>query len=155
MEKNLRFQRKNASSNASVGREFEVWAEQYFAQAEGLDLTRNFKLSIGAGEVKKEHNFDLGCDYDTKKILVECKSHTWTDSGKVPSAKLTVWIEAMFYFLLAPSEYRKIMFVQKDFNSKLKKTLAQYYLQRYSHLIPEDVELWEYDVVSHKPTRLR
>ena len=47
------------------------------------------------------------------------------------------------------------MFVQKDFNSKLKKTLAQYYLQRYSHLIPEDVELWEYDVVSHKPTRLR
>ena len=53
MEKNLQFQRKNASSNASVGREFEVWAEQYFAQAEGLDLTRNFKLSIGAGEVKK------------------------------------------------------------------------------------------------------
>ena len=97
----------------------------------------------------------MGCDYDAKKILVECKSHTWTDSGKVPSAKLTVWNEAMLYFLLAPSEYRKIMFVQKDFNSKLKKTLAQYYLQRYSHLIPEDVELWEYDVVSHKPTRLR
>ncbi|WP_201087274.1 hypothetical protein [Serratia plymuthica] len=55
--------------------------------------------------IKKSHRFDLGCA--EQKILVECKSHRWTIGNNIPSAKLTVWNEAMFYFYSAPAEYRK------------------------------------------------
>ncbi|CAM4138195.1 hypothetical protein AEBE7430_19265 [Aeromonas bestiarum] len=51
----------------------------------------------------------------------------------------------MYYFLAAPSDYRKIMFVLRDYSEKRKETLAEYYIRTYRHLIPEGVELWEYD----------
>ncbi|MGZ8258711.1 MAG: hypothetical protein ACXWTR_05995 [Methylotenera sp.] len=81
----------------------------------------------------------------SQKILVECKSHRWTVGGNVPSAKLTVWNEAMYYFLTAPNEYRKIMFVLHDFSVRRKLSLAKYYLNTFPHLIPVGVEFWEYD----------
>jgi len=37
------------------------------------------------------------------------------------------------------------MFVLYDFNKKRKETLAQYYLRTYKHLIPSDVEFWEFN----------
>jgi hypothetical protein len=56
-----------------------------------------------------------------------------------------VWNEAMYYFLVAPTGYRKILFVLRDYSEKRRETLAEYYIRTYSHLIPDDVELWEYD----------
>jgi len=136
-------QRKGAISNAHVGRDFEL-AAQNFLVNEGLYLELNIKISVGIGDVKKDHAFDLGCL--DKKILVECKSHKWTaPNDNVPSAKLTVWNEAMYYFLASPAGYRKIMFVLRDYSEKRKETLAEYYIRTYRHLIPEGVELWEYD----------
>jgi hypothetical protein len=68
------------------------------------------------------------------------------DRGRnAPSAKLTVWNEAMYYFHASPPEYRKILFVLKHFSDKRKETLGQYYIRTYSHLIPQGVEVWEYD----------
>lgn len=32
-----------------------------------------------------------------------------------------------------------------DFGSKRKETLGEYYIRIYSHLIPKDVEVWEYN----------
>jgi hypothetical protein len=116
-----------------------------------LQLSPNLTLSIGIGDEKKPHAFDLGSE--TQKVIVECKSHTWTSSDKVPSAKLTVWNEAMYYFVLAPKDYRKILFVLKDFSQKREETLALYYIRTHSHLIPSDVEFWEYD--DHKRTAER
>ena len=72
----------------------------------------------------------------TRPVLVECKSHTWTQSGKVPSAKMTVWNEAMYLFLLAPKRFRKVLFVLRDFNEGRGESLAEYYVRNYSHLIP-------------------
>jgi hypothetical protein len=63
----------------------------------------------------------------------------------VPSAKITVWNEAMYYFYLTPKEYRKIFFVLK--HSRNDETLAEYYLRNYRHLIPSGVEFWEYCAV--------
>ena len=77
------------------------------------------------------------------KILVECKKHTWTKGRNVPSAKMSVWNEAMYYFALAPQEYRKILFVLKD--TRKNETLAEYYVKRYAHLIPDHTEILEYD----------
>lgn len=136
-------QRIGAKSNAHVGRKFELAAQKFFSK-QGLKLEQNLKIAVGVGRITKDHAFDLGCN--NKKILVECKSHKWTSpNDNVPSAKLTVWNEAMYYFLAAPSGYRKIMFVLLDYSEKRKETLAEYYIRIYRHLIPNDVELWEYD----------
>jgi len=136
-------QRIGSKSNAHVGREFELEAQKYFSK-EGIDLEVNLKVSIGVGEIKKDHAFDLGSDI--RKILVECKSHKWTaPSDNVPSAKLTVWNEAMYYFRVSPSGYRKIMFVLRDYSVKRNESLAEYYIRTYRHLIPSDVEIWEFD----------
>lgn len=54
----------------------------------------------------------------------------------------------MYFFLLAPSHYRKVLFVLKDYSKKHKKTLAQYYAANYGHLIPDGVEILEFDDVT-------
>ncbi len=51
----------------------------------------------------------------------------------------------MYYFSCAPSSYRKIFFVLRDERAKTGETLVRYYRRTYGHLIPEDVEIWEYD----------
>ena len=139
---NKPFQRIGSKSNAQVGKDFEIAAQKYF-QAEGLTLELDIKVSVGVENIKKEHAFDLGCL--NQKVIIECKSHKWTSGENVPSAKLTVWNEAMYYFVTAPSEFRKIMFVLHDYSEKRKETLAQYYLRTYKHLVPSDVEFWEYN----------
>ena len=117
-----------------------------FFERIGLRLTPRFSVEIGVG-VRKEHDFDLG--NEQQKILVECKPHKWTEGGNVPSAKLINWTRAMYLFHVAPRSYRKIMFVLKDFSKKRNETLAQYYLRINAHLIPEDVEFWEFDGPTH------
>jgi hypothetical protein len=145
-------QRIGAKSNAHVGREFELAAQRFFSK-QGLELEQSLKVAVGVGRITKDHAFDLGCN--NKKILVECKSHKWTSpNDNVPSAKMTVWNEAMYYFLAAPAGYRKIMFVLLDYSEKRKETLAEYYIRTYRHLIPNDVELWEYDEDKNMATQI-
>ena len=104
-------------------------------------LSAGFSLDVGIANIKKPHRFDLGSD--SPPIIVECKSHRWTASGNVPSAKLTVWNEAMYYFACAPSRFRKILFVLRDVRRRTGETLSQYYVRTYQHLIPPGVEVWE------------
>lgn len=136
------FQRIGSSSNSNVGVDFELKAQLYFEKKD-IFLHKNHGVMVGVGNIKKSHLFDLGCS--DLKILVECKSHRWTTGNNVPSAKLTVWNEVMFYFSSSPQDYKKILFVLKDIRKSTGETLAQYYVRIYSHLIPERVELWEYD----------
>ena len=79
------FQRVGAGSNSDVGRAFEAKAKIHFT-SQGLSLEPNVTIMIGIEEKKKPHAFDLG-DLG-KRVLVECKSHTWTATGRVPSAKM-------------------------------------------------------------------
>ena len=147
------FQREGSISNAHVREDFERRIMKNFNANKSLKLNPKYKLKIGINK-KKEHEFDLGYDGDGNKIVVECKSHTWTSSDKVPSAKLTVWNEAMYYFTLVPNDYRKIFCVLKSYSQKRKMTLAQYYVERYFHLIPENVEIFEYDYEEDRLERL-
>lgn len=148
---NANFQRIGSKSNAQVGKDFEMAALNFF-KSEGLSLEQNIKIPIGVNYIKKEHAFDLGCL--KQKIIIECKSHKWTAGANVPSAKLTVWNEAMYYFVTAPHDYRKIMFVLYDYSSKRKETLAQYYLRTYKHLVPNNVEFWEYNELTSNAVKL-
>ena len=145
------FQRKGALSNAQVGRDFEAIAQGFFA-TQGLRLSPRISVEIGINGTKS-HNFDLG-DYD-RKVLVECKAHTWTEGGNVPSAKMTTWDQAMYYFYAAPSEYRMIFFVLRDFSLKRKETLGEYYIRTNFHLIPSNVEIWECDEVAKSAKRIK
>lgn len=137
-------QRVGAVSNAHVGREFEADARGYFFRAEGIQLTPSLSLNLGVSGVEpKAHRFDLG-SYQPA-VLVECKSHKWTATGNMPSAKVTVWNEAMYYFLLAPANFRKILFVLEARHPRQSKSLAEYYVHINGHLIPRDVSILEYN----------
>jgi len=146
------FQREGAVSNTHVGRNFELLAKGFFS-ARGLPLERGVSFPVGISKKKKSHAFDLGSK--KRKVIVECKSHRWTKSGYVPSAKMTVWNEAMYYFRAAPGDLRKILFVLRDFSIKRGETLAQYYIRIYEHLIPTGTEIWEYDAKTRKAKQLR
>ena len=148
---NKSFQRTGSKSNAHTGRAFEIAAQEFFA-TKGLILKRNISLPVGVESLTKEHSFDLGCS--NPKVIIECKSHRWTSGKNVPSAKLTIWNEAMYYFLLAPKGYRTILFVLRDYSQKRQETLAEYYIRTYRHLIPNSVELWEYNEDKRSASRL-
>ena len=144
MSTNKPHQRTGSVSNAHVGRKFEGDARKFLEeQGVHLDEKSPFPLDVGVSRKKKRRNFDLGSE--SEKVVVECKSHRWTKGDNMPSAKVTNWNEAMHYFLLCPGEYRKIFFVARDYNDRHGCTLAEYYIKHYYHLIPDDVEIWEYD----------
>ena len=77
------FQRNGATSNTHVGRDFEALAQAFFAK-QGIKLDRSVSVPIGIDGKSKPHKFDLGSLADN--IIVECKSHTWTETGNIPSA---------------------------------------------------------------------
>jgi len=126
--------------NPGIGVKFELAAAE-FLRAHGLNLTRNFKIDIGVSKTRNPHSFDLG--RRDPLVLVECKRRTWTEGSNSPSAKLSVWNEAMLYFLAAPQGARNILFVLKSLRGI--ETLAQHYIKRFEHLITSGVEFWEYD----------
>lgn len=146
------FQKDGAISNTQAGNDFETEAKSFFA-SRGIVLKEHVALDIGIEGKAKRHKFDLGST--DPRIVVECKCHTWTETDNVPVAKMTTWTEAMYYFYASPKGYRKVFFVLKDFSEKHRETLAAYYLRTYEHLIPCDVEFWEYDTDKKTAEKLR
>ncbi|WP_421698019.1 hypothetical protein [Ancylobacter sp.] len=144
------FQRIGSVSNAHAGADFESVAQRFF-RTQGIMLERSFAAPVGLNSNKKLHKFDLGSR--EPPILVECKSHKWTSGGNTPSAKLTVWNEAMLYFLCSPPHFRKIMFALK--HDRRDQSLASYYIRSYPHLIPDDVEFWEYCEIEASGKRIK
>jgi hypothetical protein len=136
------FQRRGATSNAHVGREFEEAARLFFENT-GIPLGAAFPILVG-GRIKKRHNFDLGSE--SPPILVECKSYTWTETGNSPSAKIRGMNEVMLLFSLSPPHYRKILFVMKHLHQRTQLSLATHYIRTQGHLIPDGVEIWEFDL---------
>ena len=134
------FQRDGTTSNSHVGREFEERVRTVLAE-HGLRLDFGHKVPCGLGAVLKNHAFDLGSR--SPKVIVECKSHTWTSGGNVPSAKMKNWAEAMFYFHMAPPDYRKIFIVERSVRPGRPESLLAYFLRTQAHMIPPDVEFWE------------
>ena len=136
-------QRVDSISNAHEGRKFEADALEYFRREKGINLTPSFSIPLGVSGTPKPHCFDMGSNEHA--LLVECKSHNWTVTGNMPSAKMTVWNEAMYYFHLAPNHYEKILFVLEARNERQGRTLAQYYVDIHGHLIPPCVSILEYN----------
>jgi hypothetical protein len=89
--------------NPKTGADFEKSVQAFFAK-QGVVLTPNFSIPVGASDSKKLRKFDLGSE--DPAVLVECKCHSWTVGGNSPSAKLAVWNEALLYFSVVSSRYR-------------------------------------------------
>lgn len=135
---NNNYQRKGSTSNTQVGKIFEDTIFN-FMKENNIVLENQKKIEIGINK-KKKHAFDFG----NEKIIIECKAHTWTESVNSPSAKLKNWSDAMFSFYIAPKKYKKIFFVEMNYNQKNCKTLLEYFIEHYFYLIPEDVILVDY-----------
>jgi hypothetical protein len=144
------FQRVGASSNTEAGREFEDSAHIFF-EASGIKLSRDFVAPVGFKR-KKNKKFDLGSD--DPPVLVECKSYTWTSGGNSPSAKIRGMNEAMLLFSVAPSHYRKILFVLKHLHQRSGLSLAAHYIRTQGHLIGPGVEIWEFDLATKQAARM-
>ena len=129
--------------NPKRGVEFEGIALKEFAKR-GVNLERDLAVEISAGGRKKRLEFDLGSA--SPPVLVECKRHSWTEGGNSPSAKTSVWNEAMYHFSLAPGRFRKILYVLRT--TRGEETLAHHYIRRFEHMVPPGVEIWEYNPVS-------
>ncbi|SRR5260370_36814767 len=142
------FQRVGSVSNAHVGRDFGEMVRKSFANV-GLSLVSEFPVKLGVGSRRKIHRFDFGSA--NPAVLIECKCHRWTETGKIPSAKMTVWNEAMFYFHLAPDTFRKIFVVERSLRRDV--SLVSHYMRCHGHLVPDDVEFWELDSVSERVIR--
>jgi hypothetical protein len=52
--------------------------------------------------------------------------------------------EVMLHFAVAPSHYRKILFVLKHLKGNL--SLATHYIKTQGHLIGPGIEVWEFDL---------
>ncbi len=143
------FQRDGSISNSHVGRAFEARARMVLAER-GVRLELNHKVPCGLGAVRKNHAFDLGSD--NPKVIVECKSHTWTSGGNVPSAKMKNWAEAMFYFHMAPPEHRNIFSIERNQRPGRSESLLSCFLRTRAHLIPPAVEFWGLDGDSEELT---
>jgi hypothetical protein len=128
--------------NPGKGAAFENAVQQFLA-SQAIAVRKNYTLEVGVALKKRPRKFDLGSDQP--KLVVECKSHSWTEGGNAPSAKMAVWNEAMYYFSLVPPGYRKALFVLLSRFEPEGETLLQYYVRRFDHLIPAGVEIWEYD----------
>jgi hypothetical protein len=100
---NNNFQRIGSQSNTQAGNDFEELTKIALEKEFNCKLSCCYSVEIELDK-KKKHNFDLG----NNDILVECKSHKWTTGNNVPSAKLTVWNEAMYYFMVSPKGYRNL-----------------------------------------------
>ena len=54
------------------------------------------------------------------------------------------WAEAMFYFHMAPHDYRKMFVVERSVRpNRGGESLLSYFLRTQAHMIPPDVECWE------------
>ena len=128
------------SDNPKNGAAFQEQVMKWFIKHHGNGYELEKKIPIG--KPAKDHKFDI-VNMD-KKIAIECKRYTWTESGNVPSAKMGFANEAAFYLSFLPDSYKKYIIMLRSYNEKRKESLAEYYYRTNRHLIGEII-IAEYD----------
>ena len=119
------------SDNPKNGADFQNEVMKWFEKQVGPGFQMEVKIPIG--EPAKEHKFDIV--NTTKKIVIECKRYTWTETGNVPSAKMGFTNEAAFYLSFLPKSYKKYIVMLKTYHNKRNESLAEYYFRTNRHLL--------------------
>lgn len=126
-------------SNHKIGTEFEDLSCKVLTEHFHTEFSeRPAKICIGTNE-KKEHDFDLASA--DQSIVVECKAYTWTEGDNTPSGKISTFNEAVYFLSFLPKDTIKILCIKKAYNSKKGKTLAEYYVSQYGHIIGDVIIL--------------
>ena len=131
------------SDHTRIGADFQKQVLEWFADHIGPGFELEVKKPIG--NPPKDHKFDIV--NPEKRIAIECKRFTWTESGNVPSAKIRTLNEAAFFLSFLPDDYDKYIVMLRDFNAKRGETLAEYYFRAYHHLLGRIV-IAEYNLES-------
>jgi hypothetical protein len=135
------------SDNPKKGAYFQKEVQQYFINTYGPGFELEKKIPIG--EPPKEHKFDIV--NSDKRIVIECKCYTWTETGNAPSAKMGFTNEAAFYLSFLPDTFEKYIVMLRSHHEKRSESLAEYYFRMNRHLIgktkvaeydPDNKELW-------------
>ena len=141
IEKAIEKQINSNSDNPRVGKEFQVEVRKWFEDNKVRQFNLEHPILIGCPA--KPHKFDIA---DTEEsIVVECKCFSWTGSGNIPSAKLAVLNEALFYFSFLPAKTEKMLVMSYATHPKKTETLAEYYYRTHKHLLG-DVKIMEYNM---------
>lgn len=128
------------SDNPRNGAMFQGQVRDWFHKQYGLGFELETKIPIG--DLVKNHKFDI-VNLD-KKIAIECKRYTWTETGNVPSAKIGFTNEAAFYLSFLLDSYEKYIVMLCSHHEKRNESLAEYYYRSNMHLIGK-TKVAEYD----------
>lgn len=114
-------------TNTFKGSKFEEITKLLLEEYLQEKLEKQKKVKIGFEE-KREHRFDLG----NLNCLIECKAYEWTEKNNIPSAKFLTLRETLYYFFLAPKEYRKILVFKEEWNKKWRNCFRLFYKVKLS-----------------------
>lgn len=128
------------SDNPGNGAAFQRQVLEWFKAKYNTGFELEKKIPIG--NPAKDHKFDIVNTAGT--IAVECKRHTWTETGNIPSAKMAFANEAAFYLSFLPDTYEKYIVLLKSFHPKRNESLAEYYYRTNRHLLGK-IKVAEYD----------
>ncbi|MBA7572720.1 hypothetical protein ES708_14505 [subsurface metagenome] len=135
--------------NPAKGRQFQEQVRHALTKRHGVEFIKEHPLPIG--NPPKNHKFDLAST--DSKYIVECKAISWTETGKVPSAKMAFCNQAVFYLSHLPRNKRKLLVILRNTHPTKQETLAQYYKRTNQHLL-NDVIVTEFDPKSGKLTEV-
>ena len=133
------------SDNPKNGADFQRAVQEYFIREMGEGFELEYKLKIG--NPAKDHKFDIV--NAEKKVVIECKRYTWTETGNVPSAKMGFTNEAAFYLSFLPDSYKKYIVMLRSCNTKRNESLAEYYFRTNRHLLGKTI-IAEYDPLTEE-----
>lgn len=119
------------SDNPKNGAIFQRMVMDWFQKQCGPGFELEKKIPIGAPQ--KDHKFDIV--NSNKRIVIECKRYTWTETGNVPSAKMGFVNEAAFYLSFLSDSYDKYIVMLKSHHPKRQESLAAYYYRINRHLL--------------------
>lgn len=128
------------SDNPKNGADFQRAVQQYFIRTHGDGFELEKKIPIG--DPAKDHKFDIV--NSKKKIVIECKRYTWTETGNIPSAKMRSANEAAFFLSFLPDTYEKYIVMLRSHREKRSESLAEYYFRTNRHLLRKTI-IAEYD----------
>jgi hypothetical protein len=114
---------------------FQKLVKQHFEGLLGMPLVEELEQQFPDGQ---RHHFDLASADGS--VLIECKSYTWTKSGKEPAAKLN-HARTDAQMLKAATAKRKLLVFEDDLHPKTRKSLAELFARRNQSWLGE-VEVW-------------
>ena len=137
------------SLNTAKGRTFQEQVRKVLDNHFGIGFLTDYPVKIG--NPPKEHKFDLvSSDH---KYIAECKNFSWTETGKIPDAKMAKCDQALLYLSLVPINTKKLLIMRKDTHLDKRETLAEYYKRTHLHLLA-DVIIMEFDPLTGKLTQI-